>query len=82
MGSLNHYLPEQNDRTFTLGNGTPRHHSRSIEQMGKVLAYILHDFLRLSGDVPVTQAMEETDHRLQNELDLDLKRSSACRKSS
>ncbi len=42
-----------------------------IEQMGKVLAYILHDFLRLSGDVPVTQAMEETDHRLQNELDLD-----------
>lgn len=45
-----------------------------IEQLGKVLAKILSDFLGFKSDGNVAQGIEISNERLQAELDIDIKK--------
>lgn len=45
-----------------------------IEQLGKVLAEILSDFLRLKSNNNVAQGIEISNEHLQSELDIDIKK--------
>ena len=43
-----------------------------IEQLGKVLAKILPDFLGLKSEGQISQGIEITNHRLRSELDIEI----------
>ena len=45
---------------------------RQIEQLGKVLGKLLADLIRLKTNGRMSEGMEEADHALKTELDLDL----------
>jgi hypothetical protein len=45
-----------------------------IEQLGKILAKILSDFLGLKSRGKVSQGIEISNHRLQSELDIDIEK--------
>lgn len=51
-----------------------------IEQLGKVLAKILSDFLGLKSKGQFSQGIEITNKRLQNELDIDIEKIGALSK--
>ena len=52
-----------------------------IEQLGKVLAKILSDFLGLKSNGNVTQGIEISNESLQSELDIDIEKIIALNKT-